>query len=166
MSTVPTESPSRRLARRAIAVLGIAGVLAAAAPVAEAAPAGEPAGAAAARSRESVPPPAATEGVVIVWNPASRRYEVPADQEAADLAHELQSVLAGDTGRRAGLAEKAAVEVLPNGFARTRIPAGFLSLSVLRPAGSAGFAPVCTQGPVGALRALAAPAVSAAPVDR
>ncbi len=153
------QSLTRRLAGGALPILGVAGFLAAA-------PASLAAGttAAAAPSHETVAPVAAN-GVVIIWNRASQRYEVPADQQAADLARELQDVLAGsDSAQRAGLAEKTQVEVLPNGLARARTPVGFLSLSVLRPAGE-GFAPVCAQGPQGALRALATPAAGT-PAER
>ncbi len=160
------ERLTRRLASSAVAILGVAGVLAASPSPAAAEPSGATAGATTARSREAVTPPAATNGVVIIWNQASQRFETPTDRQAADLARELQDVLEGATGRRAGLAEKAAVEVLPNDLARSRIPASFLSLSVLRPAGRDGFAPVCSQGPEAALRALAAPAACAAPVER
>ncbi len=153
-----------RLRSTALAILGVAGLLVA---LPQPAAAGETAGAASptVHSR-ATQAPSATDGVVITWNESAKRFEAPEAARAAELARELRSLLAGDTGRRAGLAEKVVVEVLPNGLARARIPASLLDLSVIRPTGDGTFVPVCSQGPDGARRALAATVVASGPVEK
>lgn len=108
----------------------------------------------------------ASNGVVITWNESAKRFETPAAEQAAKLAGELRALLAGETGRRAGLSEKVEVEVLSNGVARARLPVSLLDLSVIRPTGAGTFAPVCSQGPAEAHRLLTTPYVGSGPVER
>ena len=160
-----------RLRSSAIALLGVAALLAA---TPRPAGAGEPASGPAAApqtahsqaTQAQLRSPAASHGVVITWNEAANRFESPAADQAAELARQLRSVLAGEAGHRAGLAEKVQVEVLPSGLARARVPASLLDLSVIRPAGDGTFAPVCSQGPVEARQVLAAPFSGSGPVER
>ncbi len=160
-----------RLRGCAIALLGVAALLAA---TPRPAAAGEPASGTAASSpaphsratQAQLRSPAAAHGVVITWNESAKRFESPAAEQASELARELRSLLAGETGRRAGLAEKVEVEVLPNGLARARVPASLMNLSVIRPAGGGTFAPVCSQGPDEARQDLMTPYLGSGPVER
>lgn len=110
---------------------------------------------------------AATNGVIVTWSSASRRFETPAPEQAAALVQELQRLLAGGLADRLGLAAGATtVKRTEAGLLKARVPAALIDLSVVHVEPDGTFAGSCTQGPAGALRSLSQAPAPAGPEER
>jgi hypothetical protein len=116
---------------------------------------------------ESVQAPQAS-GLVVTWDKEKQAFGQPSAEQRSRIIEEMNRLLTARFADNKALAldaQTAAVEVMPNGTRRARLPLSLMNMSVVRVAQDGSFVPACTPTLERAAEALHTPVTNGPNVE-
>ena len=113
--------------------------------------------------------PNQAQGLVVHWNPETRTFAQPNAEQRARIVEEMNRWFTARFAASKGVPldrEAIAVEVLPNGARRARLPLSFMNTAIVRVSPDGDFVPACSPTPEKAGVVLHTPLAPASPTSQ